>query len=147
MSAPADLPPRLAEIVSDFSYAEGREKLEMLLDYAEKLPPLPPWLQERPASMEPVPECMTPVTIAAEMKDGGMIYHFTVPAESPTVRGYAAILADGLRGVAPEQVLHVPSDFYLQMGLQSVLTMQRMSGMASMVAHIKRLALEKIPKK
>ena len=147
MSGPDDLPPRLAEIVSDFSFAEGREKLEMLLEYADQLPPLPPWLAERPAGMEPVPECMTPVAIAAELKDGGMIYHFTVPAESPTVRGYAAILAEGLRGVAPEQVLRLPSDFYLQMGLQSVLTMQRMSGMASMVAHIKRLALDKIPKK
>jgi cysteine desulfuration protein SufE len=139
-----ELPPRLAEIVSDFSYAEGREKLEMLLEYAESLPPLPAWLASNQAKMEPVPECMTPVSIAAELKDGGMTYHFTVPVESPTVRGYASILAEGLRGASPEQVLRLPSDFYLQMGLQSVLTMQRMNGMSSMVAHVKRLALEKM---
>ena len=78
------------------------------------------------------------------MKDGGMIYHFIVPPESPTVRGYAAILAEGLNGVPPEQVLNLPPDFYLQMGLQQVLTNQRLNGMAALVAHIKRLALEHI---
>jgi cysteine desulfuration protein SufE len=143
----AELPPRLAEIVDDFSYAEGSEKLEMLLEYAESLPPLPAWLEGNQAKMESVPECMTPVSIAADLKDGAMTYYFTVPAESPTVRGYAAILEEGLHGVTPEQVLRLPADFYLQMGLQSVLTMQRMNGMASMVAHVKRLAFEKIASK
>jgi len=46
-----------------------------------------------------------------------------------------------LRGASPEQVLSVPSDFYQQMGLQSVLSSQRMNGMAAIVAHIKRLAV------
>ena len=91
--------------------------------------------------MEAVPECMTPVSVAAEMKDGGMVFHFVVPAESPTVRGYAAIMAEGLRGAIPEQVLNLPADFYLQMGLQEVLTTQRLNGMAAIVAHVKRLAV------
>jgi cysteine desulfuration protein SufE len=144
VNAPTGLPSRLAEIVEDFRFAEGREKLELLLQYAESLPALPASLQTHPAEMETVPECMTPVTVAAELKDGGMVYHFVVPEESPTVRGYAAILVEGLRGVSPEQVLQLSPDFYLQMGLQSVLTIQRLNGMASMVAHIKRLALEKM---
>ena len=62
----------------------------------------------------------------------------------PTVRGYAAILAEGLRGASPQQVIQLPSDFYLQMGLQNVLTIQRLNGMSGMVAHIKRLAVEKM---
>ncbi|MEI2608355.1 MAG: hypothetical protein V9G20_06960 [Candidatus Promineifilaceae bacterium] len=33
------LPERLQEIVADFSYCQGQEKLEYLLEYAEKLPP------------------------------------------------------------------------------------------------------------
>jgi len=146
MNVRVALPPRLGEIVDDFSLAEGREKLEMLLQYAESLPELPDWLKGKEGEMEPVPECMTPVSVAAELKDGGMVYHFTVPPESPTVRGYAAIMAEGLQGVSPEQVLAMPSDFYLAMGLQQVLTPQRMSGMAGIVAHVKRLALEKMNK-
>ena len=144
VNSPADIPARLAEIVDDFQFAEGREKLEMLLQFAENLPPLPERYAGRLAEMEAVPECMTPVAIAAELVDGGLVYHFAVPEESPTVRGYAAILADGLRGASPQQVIQLPSDFYMHMGLQNVLTIQRLNGMAGMVAHIKRLALEKI---
>ena len=36
-----DLPPRLAEIVEDFGFCVGQEKLEYLLEFAEALPPLP----------------------------------------------------------------------------------------------------------
>jgi len=144
MNVQVALPPRLAEIVEDFAMAEGREKLEMLLQYSDSLPPIPDWLKGREAEMESVPECMTPVLVAAEVKDGGMVYHFIVPPESPTVRGYAALLAEGLNGVPPEQVLNLPAEFYLQMGLQQVLTSQRLNGMAALVAHVKRLALENI---
>ena len=135
-----ELPARLAEIVEDFTLSEGREKLELLLQYSESLPPLPVWLAGKQAEMDAVPECMTPVSIAAEMQDGGMLFHFAVPAESPTVRGYAAIVAEGLRGASPGQVLNLPNDFYLRMGLQDVLSPQRLTGMAAIVAHVKRLA-------
>ena len=94
--------------------------------------------------MEAVPECMTPVAVAAEIRDGGMLFHFKVPEESPTVRGFAAIIAEGLQGASPEEVLDLPADFYLAMGLQEVLTSQRMNGMSAMVAHVKRLAVEQI---
>lgn len=144
MSMAGHLPGRLAEIVEDFRLCEGREKLELLLQYAESLPPLPEWLQGREMEMEAVPECMTPVAVAAEIRDGGMRFHFKVPEESPTVRGFAAILAEGLQGAAPEEVLDLPADFYLAMGLQGVLTSQRMNGMSAMVAHVKRLAVEQI---
>ena len=144
MNVQVALPPRLAEIVDDFSLAEGREKLEMLLQFSDSLPPVPEWLKGNEDEMESVPECMTPVSVAAEVKEGGMVYHFIVPPESPTVRGYAAILAEGLRGVPPEEVLNLPTEFYLQMGLQQVLTSQRLNGMAALVAHVKRLALEHI---
>lgn len=144
MSAIPGLPPRLAEIVEDFQLTEGREKLELLLEFSDSLPPLTEDLRNGPASMEAVPECMTPVSLAAVLKNGGMEFFFKVPEESPTVRGYASILAQGLRGVSPEEVLKIPADFYLHMGLQQVLSMQRMNGFAGMVAHVKRLALSKV---
>ena len=133
------LPARLEEIVNDFEVCEGREKLEMLLDYARNFPAFPTH-QQRPDEMEEVPECMTPVQMAAEVKDGGLYYYFVVPEESPTVRGYAALMMEGLNGSAPEQVLAIPADFYLRMGLQHVLTAQRLNGMAAILAHVKRRA-------
>ncbi|MBP6802648.1 MAG: SufE family protein, partial [Chloroflexi bacterium] len=58
----------------------------------------------------------------------------------PTVRGFAALLQDGLDGLTPAAVTAVPNEFYLQMGLQSVLSGQRLNGIAAILAHMKTLA-------
>jgi cysteine desulfuration protein SufE len=133
------LPGRLQEIVEDFALVEGREKLEYLLDFAESLPPLPSWLEEQRDRMDQVHECMTPVFIHAEQGDGKLRFHFDVPPEAPTVRGYAAVLAEGLRDVTAQEVMQVPGDFYLAMGLQEVLTGQRLNGIGAILAHMKQL--------
>lgn len=136
------MPARLSEIIEDFEFVEGREKIELLLEYADNMPPLPDWLRDEHDQMESVPECMTPVFVKAALQEGGMHFYFDVPRESPTVRGYAAILGEGLEGATPEDVLAVPNDFYHQMGLDKLLTSQRLNGMAAILAHMKRLALE-----
>lgn len=137
-----NIPPRLQEIVEEFGEAEGQEKLELLLEYSEKMPPLPEWLSKE-TNMEQVHECMTPVFVHAEQENGGMVFYFDVPPESPTVRGYAAILGEGLRGTPPEQIIEVPTDFYLRMGLHKVLSQQRLRGITAILAYLKRLAREK----
>jgi cysteine desulfuration protein SufE len=139
-------PERLKEIIEDFQISEGREKLELLIQYAEQLPDLPERLQQDRSQMEFVPECMTPVYVQAEYKGGKMTFYFDVPDESPTVRGYAALMGEGLNGSTPEQVLSVPGDFYQQMGLDQVLTNQRLNGIIAILAHMKRLAVEAIGK-
>jgi cysteine desulfuration protein SufE len=138
------IPERLQEIVEDFRLVEGREKLEYLLQFAEEMPPLPDWLQAQPDRLQQVHECMTPVFVHADKQNGRIRFYFDVPAESPTVRGYAAILADGLRDATAAQVLQLPNDFYLEMGLQEVLTGQRLNGMAAILAHLKQLAAEEV---
>lgn len=138
------MPTRLVEIIEDFELSEGREKIEMLVDYSERMSPLPEQIAQNRNTMEEVPECMTPVFVAAETVDGGMRFYFDVPPESPTVRGFASILSQGLDGASPEQVLAVPNDFFYRMGLEQVLTMQRLKGFTSILAHMKRLATEAI---
>jgi cysteine desulfuration protein SufE len=144
--APQNIIPRLAEIIADFQLAEGREKLELLLEYSESLPPLPAWLQRHLDRMENVPECMTPVKVFAQKKNGRMQFYFDIPPQSPTVRGFASLLNEGLREATPEQVIRVPNDFYLQMGLHQVLTPQRLNGIAAILAHMKSLAVKEISK-
>jgi len=134
------LPPKLEEIVADFSYCQGQEKLEYLLEYAEKLPSLPAWLNDQQADMDQVHECMTPVFVYAENRDGTLHYHFDIPPEAPTVRGFASVLHEGVNGSTPQQVLEIPDQFYLQMGLQHVITGQRLNGIGAMLIHMKRLA-------
>lgn len=138
------LPKRLSEIIEDFQWSEDREKLELLLYYAEKLPPLPERLKDQEDSFQQIKECMTPVFVYAEVEDGKIRYYFKIPPESPTVRGYASLLADGLEGTTAEEVLQIPNDFYIEMGLHKVLTNQRLIGIDAILAHMKRLALESI---
>ena len=136
------LPPSLQEIVADFQVCRGREKLEYLLEFAEELPALPEWLEEEREKMGQVHECMTPVFVFAENGEDEIRFHFDVPPESPTVRGYAEILRRGTSGLTPEEVLAIPDDFYMQMGMQEVLTGQRLGGLGAILRYIKRLAAE-----
>lgn len=145
MSQIPRLPRRLEEIIADFELCEGQEKLELLLDYARQFPPFPAHLQS-PGQLEDVPECMTPVQMSSEVSDGGLHFYFDVPPESPTVRGYAALMMAGVNGSAPEEVLSIPADFYLRMGLGSLLSAQRLNGMAAILAHIKRRAAAELEK-
>jgi len=136
------IPPKLKEIIEDFEISEDREKLELLLYYAENMPPLPDSLQENHDQMDQVQECMTPVYVQANVDGGKIYFYFDAPPQSPTVRGYAALLAEGVNGSTPAEVLEIPADFYLQMGLEKVLTQQRLNGITAILAHMKRLALQ-----
>ncbi|MFZ0548619.1 MAG: SufE family protein [Candidatus Promineifilaceae bacterium] len=135
-----DLPERLAEIVEDFSLCVGKEKLEYLLQFAESMPPLPDWIEEKKSDMDQVHECMTPVFMYADDHDGRLTYYFDVPKESPTVRGYAAIMHEGVQDVTAEEVLKIPGEFYLGMGLHEVISGQRLNGLSAILAHMKKLA-------
>ena len=139
MDAPT-LPDRLQAIVEDFALCEGREKLELLLQFAEQLPPLPDWLREHRDRMEPVPECMTPVFFHGELNEGRITFYLDVPEEAPTVRGYATIILQGLNGCTPAEVLNVPVTFYTAMGLQTVLSGQRLNGIRAILGRLKQFA-------
>lgn len=138
------IPPRLQEIIEDFRVSDHEEKLELLLEFSEKMPALPEWLREHHDIMDRVHECMTPVFVYAENHNGKLHFQFDVPPESPTVRGYAALLAEGLAGATPEEVLQVPVHFYRDMGLDTVLTPQRLNGIDAILAHMKRLAVKQL---
>lgn len=137
------IPDKLQNIIDDFALLEGQEKLEYLLDLAGRLPPLPERFLADRNSMEQVHECMTTVFVSAEKDDDDRLtFYLDVPPESPTVRGYATILTEGLNGATVDEVTAVPTEFYLQMGLQEVLSGQRLTGIGGILGHMKRLAAE-----
>jgi cysteine desulfuration protein SufE len=141
----SNLPSKLQEIVDDFASMSREEKIETLVAYSESLPPLPERLQAERADMDSVPECMTPVFLYGEKRsDGGMTFYFDIPPQSPTVRGLAAILASGLDGAQPEEVLSVPADFLLPMNLQEAISQQRINGFTGVLAHMKQAALKQL---
>jgi len=145
---PLLLPLKLQEIVDDFASMTREEKLETLIAYAESFPSLPEWLKEERAKMEAVPECMTPVFLFGEKQtNGGIHFYFDIPPQSPTVRGLASILANGLNGCTIEEILTVPADFYMPMNLQEAVSQQRLNGFMGVLAHMKHEAVRLIENK
>jgi len=120
----------------------------MLIQYAESLPPLPERLQGERDKMDPVPECMTPVFLFGEKDEGGGIqFYFDIPPQSPTVRGLAAILANGLNGLKPQEILSVPANFYTEMNLQEAISYQRLIGFQGVLSHMKQAAIRLMDEK
>jgi len=131
------VPAALTAVVSDFQEVDGQDKLKLLLEFADELPSLPADLEE--AAMEPVPECQSPLFLhvdAADRKDVRLF--FSAPAEAPTTRGFASILASGLDHQAADDILAVPDDFYSDLGLAALISPLRLRGMSAMLARIKR---------
>ena len=64
--------------------------------------------------------------------------YFSAPAEAPTTRGFASILAAGLDGQPVDKILAVPEDFYAELGLAKLISPLRLRGMSAMLARIKR---------
>lgn len=131
-------PPALREIIEQFREAAPRERLEYLLEFSDSLPPLPPDLAARREEMEQVHECQTPVFLFTALHDGKVRFHLDIPPESPTIRGYAAILVEGLADAAPDAVLQTPDDVYLLLGLTEVITPQRVRGLHALLGYMKK---------
>jgi cysteine desulfuration protein SufE len=139
----ADIPARLAEIVEEFASAPRDVVLEMLLEYADAVPPLPAEFAGH-AGMEQVPECQTPFFLRATVTDGTVTTWFDCPPEAPTTRAFAGILAEGLAGATPEQVLSVPDDLYQKMGLATAISPLRVRGGSAILARLKRQVREQL---
>jgi len=140
MTAPAALPPKLAELVDDFSGIGVKDRLQLLLELSEELPALPAKYAGHRETMEQVHECQTPLFLAVEVapdQDRTVHLYFDAPPEAPTTRGFASIMVSGLDGEPAEEVLAVPNDFYLALGLGEAVSPLRLRGMAAMLARIK----------
>ena len=131
------MPAALAEVVSDFADMQGQDKLQLLLEFANELPPNPADLEE--AAMEPVPECQSPLFLHVDATDRARVrLYFSAPPEAPTTRGFAAILSAGLDELSADEILAVPDDFYADLGLAKLISPLRLRGMSAMLTRIKR---------
>jgi cysteine desulfuration protein SufE len=140
MSDHSHLSPELQEIIEMFAEAEPRDRVSMLLDFSEQLPDLPPDLAAKRDEMEQVHECQSPVFLHTHAKEGRIYYDIDIPKEAPTVRGFASILHQGLNGATPEAIAATPLDLYAELGLDKVLSHQRLNGLTALLSYMKRNA-------
>jgi cysteine desulfuration protein SufE len=130
---------RLDELVGEFADLDAREKLELLVDFANGLPPLPAEYESRKAAEDRrVHECQTPVFLWTESDGGAARLVAEVAPEAPTVKGFVAVLADAINGRPVGEVAAISDDVLERMGLAAVLGILRTRGLRAIVARIKR---------
>jgi cysteine desulfuration protein SufE len=138
------LPARLAETREDFLALGVRDRLQLLLEFSNELPALPERYAEHPDLLERVEECQSPVYIFVEVDNGLVHLYATAPAESPTTRGFASILAQGLDGLTVDEVFAIPADYPQSLGLSEAVSPLRVRGMTGMLARTKRQLQQRI---
>lgn len=131
----------LTDIIETFQSVDAETRLDLLLDYANNLPPLPAKYQDQAAhDLARVHECMTPVFLWTQKEGGQFRIYADVAEEAPTVRGFVAILIKAFDGGPCEEVLNAPSDLVKQLGLDGQIRMNRAVGLSAILGRIKRAA-------
>jgi cysteine desulfuration protein SufE len=132
------MPPALDAIVGELSEADRQERIEILIDLARSLPPLPDRLSAFKDAAHRVEECQSPVFLIVEMEPQSRAAIFAdAPIEAPTVRGFVALLVEGLSGATVEEILQVPGDLVERIGLPEILGMLRVRGLHGILRRLK----------
>ena len=130
---------RLQALIDEFADAEPRERLELLLDFSDKLPPLEePYRAQRDAGMNRIHECQTPVFLWIDLVDSRVRIVGDVAPEAPTVKGFVQLLIEACQGATPAEIRALPPDIVRRLGLLEALGMQRSRGLQGIVARIAR---------
>ena len=134
----SNLPLALEAIVSELGNADRQERIELLIDFAKSLPPLPEKLAAFKDAAHRVEECQSPVYLFVDVTpDQHVEFHADAPIEAPTVRGFVAILVEGLSGATAQQVLSLQDDLVERIGLAEILGMLRVRGLHGVLRRIK----------
>lgn len=136
-----ETPQVLQEIMDDFQDMHEPERLELLLEFSDNLPQPPERYAGHEDEMEQVTECQTPLFLALEYSDEPdpeVTIIISAPPESPTTRGFAGVIIEGLSGHRASTILSVPDDVPNKLGLTTALTPLRLRGMSALLGRIKR---------
>ena len=132
------------DLAEDFNSLPVKERLQLLLEFADALPGLPSRYADHPDLFERVEECQSPVYLFTEIVDGKAHIFITAPVEAPTTRGFASILHSLLDGRPVDEVLAFDEGFPSTLGLTEAVSALRLRGMAGMLWRIKRQISEKV---
>ncbi len=131
------MPAALDSIVQDLADADRQERIEILIDFAKSLPPLPDRLLAHKDASHRVEECQSPVYLFVELEGDKVALHADAPIEAPTVRGFVSLLVQGLDGATAEEILAVKPDLIERIGLPEILGMLRVRGLSGVLARVK----------
>lgn len=137
------MPEKLTDTLDALAMVSDRgERIQILIDTAERFREVPPRLARRPFPEESrVPGCESEAYVFTEERpDGSLDYHFAV--ENPqgiSAKAMAVILGEALSGAPPEEVAEVPQDVVYQV-FGRELSMGKSMGLMGMVGMVSALA-------
>ena len=137
----SEIPPGIQKILRRFATLSPDLVRQALVQYANRLPPLPERFQALDPEEYMVHECQTPVAIFPEMRDGKLYFHAQVPQGAPTIRALLAMIFEAVNGQPPETVLAIPTDFVRQV-MDKLGLGTREVGLNAMVHRLKLAARE-----
>ena len=136
--------PTLETIAEPFQMVDRDMRIELLLEYADKLPPLPEEYHDlRDAGLNMVHECQSPVFLMVEVEDDTVHLRADVPREAPTARAFTSIMVEAFDGATPEEVANAPDDVLHQLALNDLLGAQRTRGLSAIYRRIKNEVAKK----
>ncbi len=133
------IPPGIEKLLRRFATLTPDMTRQALVQYANRLPPLPERFRELDPEQYRVHECQTPVALYPEVVNGRMYFFADVPQGAPTIRALLAMLFEALEGQPPEAVLAIPPDFVRQV-MDKIGLGTREVGLNAMVERLKRAA-------
>ncbi|MEM6795137.1 MAG: SufE family protein [Acidobacteriota bacterium] len=135
------LPEKLDEVVATLGLVDRNDRIQLLIDIADRFREVPPEVAERPfGETHKVPACESEAFVwATPREEGTLDFHFAV--ENPqgiSAKAMAVILQESLSGEPLRDVAAVPADVIYQvfgrelsmgksMGLMGMVTMVALS--------------------
>lgn len=142
-----EIPEKLASTLEMLDLISDRnERIQLLIDIAEKFRDVPPRIAHRPFAEEHrVPACESEAYVWGEPRpDGTLDFHFAV--ENPqgiSAKAMAVLLGDSLSGAPLDQIAAIPQDIvYRVFGRE--LSMGKSMGLMGMVSMVNSLARKRM---
>lgn len=135
------IPEGIRKILDRFAALTPDLTRQALVQYANRLEPLPERFRALDREAYAVHECQTPVAIYPEVEGGRMHYYADVPRGAPTIRALLAMIFAAVNDQPPETVLAIPEDFVRQV-MDKLGLGTREIGLNAMVERLKRAARE-----
>jgi len=126
------------EIIEEFGFlGDWMDRYQYLIDLGRRLPDL--------SDAEKIDEnrirgCQSQVWFVTEQSDGRL--EFRAISDAAIVSGLIALLLRIYSGKPAREILDTPADFVTELGLEEHLSPTRSTGLASMLAAIRRRAEE-----
>jgi cysteine desulfuration protein SufE len=137
--------PTLEEIAEPFEMVDRDMRIELLLEYADKLPELPADYETmRDNGLDMVHECQSPVFLHVEVDDEDVVHVIAdVPREAPTARAFVSILHEAFDGEPAAKVEGATNDPLRTLGLSKLLGMQRTQGLNAIYKKLRTEVMKK----